>query len=495
MRKIVLLLMLAFLMFPFYASAETESYNWYEIFVRSYQDSDGNGIGDLQGVRDRLDDIAWMGFDGIWLMPVMESPSYHKYDVTDYMTIDEEYGTMEDMRALVDACHEHGIEIILDLPINHTGTGHPWFKEALHAIQSNDLENPYLDYYHFAQSSFSHAVPIDGTNWFYEEQFSGGGMPDLNLDSEAVWDEIRHILSFWLNDIGVDGFRLDAVTSFETGNTDKNVALLTRLKHEMDAIHPGAFCVGEAWTNLQEIAKYYTSGIDAFFLFPVSQAEGWLCRSVRARTPASKFAGYLEELYKVLPDVTLAPFLGNHDTGRAIGSLQARSRPELAKFAELVLRCVGGTSFTYYGEEIGMVGSGDDPNKRLAMYWNDHDMTQQPPGVTKVEYAYPSFDQQKEDSHSLLHYIRRLNLLVKNWPEIARGKTKILYSDSHLLLLEKQMDASRILLALNFSSGDSKTTTVDASLEIKDSLCISDELPILNGDTLCVPPYGLAVLQ
>ena len=495
MKTWLSLIFLLIFLFPSHGSAQTSSFNWYEIFVRSFQDSDGDGIGDLQGVLSRLDDIEWMGFDGIWLMPVMQSPSYHKYDVTDYLSIDDEYGTMDDMRALVQACHERCISLIIDLPINHTGTGHPWFVQAVEALKRGDTGSPYVQYYHFTQSAQTKSVAVSGTDWFYEEQFSGGGMPDLNLMNEAVWEEIHSILVFWLQDIGVDGFRLDAVTSYETGNTEKNVELLSRFHSEVKAIRPDAFCVGEAWTNLQEIAKYYASGIDAFFLFPVSQAEGWLCRSVRARTPASKFAGYLEDLYTTLPEVTLAPFLANHDTGRAVAALQARSRPELAKFAELVLHCVGGTVFTYYGEEIGMVGSGDDPNKRLAMYWNDQDMTQQPPGVTKVEYAYPCFDQQKEDPDSLLQYVRKVNLLTRKWPEIAQGKTSIVYSDSYVLCLSKTLDTSEILLALNFSSNQPKTVAVPEGTEMTDSLCLDAELPVLEDNLLTLPPYGFAILR
>ena len=476
------------------ADTPIEARSWYEIFVRSYQDSDGDRIGDLQGVIARLDDIAWMGFDGIWLMPVMESVSYHKYDVTDYDSVDDEYGTMEDLKALTDACHERGIALILDLPINHTGTAHTWFQTAAQALRSGDLENPYIDYYHFSSQPLSKYTPLDNSGWYYEEQFSGGGMPDLNLDSEAVWSEIRSILSFYLVDIGVDGFRLDAVTSYESGNTDRNVELLSRLRQEADAIRPGAFLVGEAWTNLQEIARYYASGLGAFFLFPISQAEGYLCRSVRARTPASKLAGYLEDIYATLPDVLLAPFLANHDTGRAIGSLQARSRPELAKFAELLLNCVGGATFTYYGEEIGMVGSGDDPNKRLAMYWNDTDMTEQPPGVTQIEYAYPSFDDQRADRNSLLHYVRQVNLLKARWPIIAGGTTSVRYADSYVLVLEKRSEENEILLVFNLSASHDQSWEMPEGYVTAETLSTGDTAPELSGSVLSLPPYSFALL-
>ncbi|MBR1686023.1 MAG: alpha-amylase [Clostridia bacterium] len=474
--------------------AETNAMNWYEIFVRSYQDTDSDGIGDLKGVEQRLDDIAYLGFDGIWLMPVMPSPSYHKYDVTDYCAIDPEYGTLADMQDLVIACHDRNIRIIIDFPINHTSTLHPWFVQAIEALQNDDSSSPYVDYYHFSTTPGAHQVSVVDTAYFYEEQFSGGNMPDLNLYSDAVWEEITAILRFWLTDVGVDGFRLDAVTSYDTGNTQENISLLQRLKLTAETIKPSTFLVGEAWTNLQEIAKYYTSGVDAFFLFPISQAEGWLCRSLRARTPASKYASYLEDLYGTLPDVVLAPFLSNHDTGRAVGSLQARSRPDLVKFAHLVLNLTGGVNFTYYGEEIGMVGSGDDPNKRLAMYWNDEDMTLQPPGVTNLEYAYPCFDDQMKDPDSLLHFIRRINLLKKQYPLLAHGRTSIVYADSHVLVLSKELGDTHLLAALNFSGSEEKAWEMPEHFELVDTLTITGE--VQTRDTaLLLPPYGLAILR
>ena len=131
-HRLCLLLTALLLALPFAALAsETDGANWYEVFVYSYQDSDGNGIGDLNGLRQRLDYIDDMGFDGIWLMPIMPSPSYHKYDVTDYYQVDPLYGTLDDFKALTAECHERGIRLIIDLPINHTSSQHPWFLEAV----------------------------------------------------------------------------------------------------------------------------------------------------------------------------------------------------------------------------------------------------------------------------------------------------------------------------------------------------------------------------
>ena len=184
------------------AQADTTPHtNWYEIFVRSFADSDGDGLGDLNGVREKLPYLTDLGFTGIWLMPIMPSPSYHKYDVTDYQAIDPEYGTLDDFRALIETAHEIGIRVILDLPVNHTSVLHPWFQAAVEALREGRSDDPYIEYYHFSRERSSAFVLLEGTDWYYEEQFSGGGMPDLNLDNPAVRHEIKDILSFWLNEI------------------------------------------------------------------------------------------------------------------------------------------------------------------------------------------------------------------------------------------------------------------------------------------------------
>ena len=500
MKKRLCLLLAAALLFAACASlAEDGSANWYEIFVYSYQDSDGDGIGDLNGVRERLDYIEALGFDGLWLMPVMPSPSYHKYDVTDYLAVDPLYGTLSDLKALVSDCHARGIRLILDLPVNHTSTEHPWFQAAAAALREGDEENPYVGYYCFSREPGMKRTALDGTDWFYEEQFSGGGMPDLNLDNPAVIAELEAIFSFWLGECDVDGFRLDAVTSYYASSTEKNVAFLARLKAMAEAAKPGSYLVGEAWTGLTEIARYYESGVDSFFLFPASQAEGYIVRALRSRTPASAYAGYLAQIDEAIPSGVLAPFLSNHDTGRAVAALQARQLPDKLKFAHAALAMLGGNTFTYYGEEIGMAGSGDDPNKRTAMYWNDDAMTRQPPGVTKAEYPYPCVDEQLADPGSLLSYIRALNAMKRQFPAIARGERETVFADGFLCLLRRDWQGESVYIAMNFSSSQTLTLDLPEELDapaIGFDLETGDQSAALSGDgrSVSLPPYAVAVI-
>ena len=474
---------------------QTAHNNWYEVFVRSYQDSGGDGLGDLQGLISRLDYIRDMGYNGLWLMPVMPSPSYHKYDVTNYMEIDHEYGTLADMRQLMREAHDRDIAVIIDLPINHTSTQHPWFLYACDALEQG-MECEYVDYYHFQREPGSGYVPMGDTGWYYEEQFAGGGMPDLNLDNEQVREQIGLIAKFWLQAMDADGFRLDAVTSYYTGDTDKNVSFLRWLKNLCEEIKPGSYLVGECWTGLSTIAQYYESGVDSFFLFPASQAEGFIVSSLRGRSGhAEKFVKSYQNVLEAVQKGVLAPFLSNHDTGRTIGSVQGRANLPIAKFAEGVLNMMQGNVFSYYGEEIGMVGSGDDPNKRLAMYWNDGDMTAQPPGVTSLEYAYPSVEAQMADSDSLLNYCKALNHARLDFPMIAEGENEFVFVQGDVCLMRRAWQGESCLIALNFSSKDTNECPLPGGMSIlRDIETEGDQAEIMES-TLTLPPYAIVILN
>lgn len=223
---------------------------WYEIFVYSFNDSDGDRVGDLQGVISKLDYVSDMGFNGIWLMPIMPSPSYHKYDVTDYQAIDPLYGTMEDFDRLVEECDRRGIKLIIDLVLNHTSSEHPWFTAACEYLgqleegeEPSAEDCPYYAYYNFVKGNPSSPTyyQVGGTDYYYEGAFSDQ-MPDVNFDCEALRKEFEEIMSFWLNK-GVGGFRLDAVKHFYGEATSKNVEVLTWVNDYVKYIDPNAVCL------------------------------------------------------------------------------------------------------------------------------------------------------------------------------------------------------------------------------------------------------------
>ena len=251
----------------------------YEIFVASFQDSDGDGIGDLQGVIDRLDYLQSLGVRQIWLMPIHPSPSYHKYDVLDYYAVDPSYGTLDDFDRLTAACKERGIRVILDLVLNHSSSSHPWFLAACDdKFFSRTGET--TDWYVFYPEEGNARHKISGCSWWYEGQF-GSHMPDFNLDSESLRAEFAKIITFWQSH-GVGGFRLDAVTSYYTGANASTADFLRFVCETAKANDPDCYLVGEAWTDEATILTLYESGIDSLFNFPASDSTGRFVKAALA---------------------------------------------------------------------------------------------------------------------------------------------------------------------------------------------------------------------
>ena len=492
-RLFSLLLLMVMVLSCFAGSACAEGCNWYEIFVRSYRDTDADGIGDFRGVEYSLPYIASLGIDGIWLMPIMPSPSYHKYDVTDYYNVDPEYGTLDDFRSLLAAAHELGIRVIIDLPVNHSSSQHAWFLSAL-----SDEDSPYRNWYNFSSEYRNGYTGINGI--YYESQFTSD-MPDLNLDSEDVRREIAEILRFWLMDIGVDGFRLDAVTSYYTSRTNDNVDFLSWLGQTARSFSPGCYIVAEAWENLAVISSYAEADIDSFFLFPVSQQEGYISKVLRSRekAPGEKYTAYTLQLEESLPEKSVpAPFLENHDTSRAVNFL-GRSNTEKIKMAAGLLCIMRGNVFLYYGQEIGMVGSGDDPNKRIGMLWDTpENAVAPPPGTTNAEYVYPGVSEQVGDPESILSYYQEALALRHRFPQIAEGKSLDAGSeDAHVSLLLRGDENDAILLAVNPSALDCTVTLngeAAAYQEIAAELYAAEGKASLASGVLSLPAYSIIVL-
>ena len=468
---------------------DDEYRNWYEVFVYSYADSDGDKIGDFNGLADKLEYIYDMGFNGIWLMPIMPSPSYHKYDVTDYYDVDPQYGTMEDFRALVEKAHSMGIWIIIDFPVNHTSSEHPWF---LNARTGADAE--YRDYYVWSDSSKS-GYSAAGDS-YYESRFVYS-MPDLNLDNEAVRGEIADIMEFWLADVGVDGFRLDAVTSYYTGNIGSCVEFTTWLGETAREIKPSCYIVGEAWTNLNEIGQYAEAEVQSMFLFSVSQQEGSIAKLLTptAKDPGRTYGEVTLRIEDVLPDHSIpAGFLGNHDTARPANFI-GRSNLAKLKMAGGLLAMLPGNPFVYYGEEIGMTGKGDDPNKRIGMLWTtEGETTQDPPGTTESGYAFPSVAEQQEDPDSLLNYYKAAMWLRHANPEIARGDSEVLECENtDICILKRTWEGSSVIIVINASQN---THSVSVEGTLSGTLSATGEDIGWNEDgTLQLPGYGIAILR
>ena len=377
---------------------------FYEIFVGSFSDSDGDGTGDLRGIINRMDYLndgdpnsgRSLGIEGIWLSPIFKSPSYHKYDATDYYTIDPAFGTLDDLRELCELCHERNVKVIIDLAINHTGELCSWFGAFKLAHRTGDTASEYYDFYSWctgrenipAGRAFS---KIDGTNDYYECNFYSG-MPELNFDNPAVRDEVVKIAKFYL-DLGIDGFRFDAVKYVYYGDNARSAELWKWYADELRAMKSDIYMVGEVWDADAVIDQYY--GALNCFNFTVSQGEGLIAKAA-AGSGVSNYCSYVESYLDTVrakrADATIVPFISNHDMDRAAGFLPV-SNGRMQMAANIYLLGPG-SPFLYYGEELGAKGSrggsNTDANRRLAMPWGDGDTISDPVGAD-----YPEKDRLK----------------------------------------------------------------------------------------------------
>ncbi|MEA4915017.1 MAG: alpha-amylase family glycosyl hydrolase [Christensenella sp.] len=494
---------------------------FYEIFVGSFYDSNGDGTGDLNGVTAKLDYLndgndktdSDLGFTGIWLMPIMPSPTYHKYDVTDYTSVDPAYGTTEDFRALAEACHARGMKLIIDFVMNHTSAKHPWFQQAvayyesLAPNQEPDLAAcPYAGYYHFLREKAGATGwhKAGASEWYYECVF-WDQMPDLALENEAVRQELESAARFWL-DLGADGFRLDAVKEFFSGSHAKNIETLAWFNTFVLSVDSNAILVCEDWdTNPVTLAKYYQSGVRSFFDFPVAQASGSMFAVIKSGS-GEKLAAFFtrpRETYgAVLADYIDAPFLSNHDTSRI--SAQYVNNAEKMKLAAGLLLMMDGNPFVYYGEELGMNSSGKkDENKRLPMHWSDTDLTgtpNPPPNADKVTQKFPALDEQQSDPNSIYNYYKAALRIRNNNPALARGETKAETSltEDSVCAITKTWDNQTILILCNIGE---RTAQVDLSgttfqkYRLTGALTVGEEAVNLSDKILKLPMYAIAVLR
>lgn len=482
---------------------------FYQIFVGSFSDSNNDGIGDLRGIINRMDylndgDIhsgKSLGVQGIWLSPIFTSPSYHKYDAKDYYEIDWRFGTEADLKELIDLCHQRNVKIILDLAINHTSTSHPWFEKFKDARVRGDVSDPYYDYYSCVTTDGKvggiQYQKIAGVDCWYECNFSGH-MPELNFDNPQVREATLDIAKYYL-DLGVDGFRFDAIKYIYYGDTARSADFWEWYMDELRAIKPDIYCVGECWSGESEILDYY--GSMNCFNFAMAQAEGVVVSAARGGT-LSKYTNYIESYQKRIlaknPDGMVMPFLSNHDMDRIAGAFILESNMRMA--ANLYLLCPG-SPVIYYGEEIGMRGSrgseSTDANRRLAMLWGDGDLIRDPVGST-----YPASKQiqttvadQMADEASLYNYYCNLIAIRHKYPAIARGAYEAI-SGGHKNLggFEIEYEGETLYLFHNTSG---ETLTLDVSGYDVTALCdcIGMGEASLEGTTLTVGPQTSVILE
>jgi len=399
---------------------------FYQIFVRSFQDSNGDGIGDFNGIRMRIPYLKSLGVGTVWLMPIHPSNTYHGYDVADYKGVNTDYGTKEQFKQMVDSLHAHGIKVIIDWVMNHSSSAHPWFTRAV----AGDAH--FRNFYRWRDTLPNQVGPWgapcwrpNATNNKYYYAIFDTQMPDLNYDYPPVKDSIFSAAKYWLKDVGIDGFRCDAVIYLtERGDSLMNTASTRQIwsdfKRDYESYAPNAMTVGEAWQD-SELIKLYNNRLN--FCFEFNAASGLLYRvnSNTAKDVADLLAYYITSLY---PENQYGTFLTNHDQNRAYNQL-GNSYIKCRNAASLLLT-ITGIPFMYYGEELGVSGYGPDEDKRVPMPWTGTGNGGFTSGVPWRGFpdnkAVANVASQENDPSSLLNHYRKLISVRNEFPALRKGQ-------------------------------------------------------------------------
>lgn len=451
----------------------------YEVMVRSFADSNGDGIGDLKGLISRLDYLNTgdpssttdLKVDALWLMPIFKSPSYHGYDATDYMSIDPVYGTLEDFRTLVAEAHRRGIRILLDLVLNHTSNQHPWFQRA---ARSEDPQE--RDWYVWGSGNPGWQRPWGGgpvwhsrgPRWYYGLFWEG--MPDLNFTHPPVREAMEGIAEHWLRE-GADGYRLDAIRYlYENGDgkqadQPESHVWLTSLAARLRKIRPDVALVGEVWINNQIVATYYGKtlgkGGDSLDLCFNFDEAGGLVSSLNDGHPTELVMALKSTQEAFVEPRFSAPFLTNHDMPRLASILE--HHPGKLKLAPAVLLSLPGTPFLYQGEEIGLFNGSrrGDEGKRTPMQWDASPQAgftaaSQPWNPLSGRQEQVSVGVQQGVDGSLLRWYQALIRQRKASPALTAGRifapSRGEGAQAPILSFQRAVPGELMLMAFNFGS-------------------------------------------
>jgi len=491
-----------------------EKFNWwrdgiiYQIYPRSFSDSNGDGFGDLSGIISRLDYLVWLGIDAIWLSPIYPSPDADfGYDISDYTGIDARFGTLADFDRLVAEAHLRGIRIVLDMVMNHTSDQHAWFVES-----RSNRDNPKRDWYIWRDPGADGGLPnnwqasFGGSAWefdpatgqYYLHSFLKQ-QPDVNWRNPEARKALLDVFVFWL-DRGVDGFRLDVFNAFFKDSQFRNnpprfglrafdrqehiydinqpemIGLLQELRSLLDS-YPERYSVGETYVTSTENAIDYVGAdrLHAAFSFDFFHSDisfpwnpRWLLERIVKRDGLFDSAG-----------VQSTTVLGNHDKPRTASRYSKTEDDHQAIIAMTLLLTLRGTPFMYYGEEIGMRDISlsrseimDPPGKKYWPIYKGRDGCRSPMQWSNARYAgfstfqpwlkvHPNYvlrnvSAQQEDPNSLLNFTQRLIALRRRHAALRDGSfNKILQQDKNILAYERTQVDECVQIYINFS-GDSR---------------------------------------
>ena len=451
---------------------------FYQVFVRSFADSTegplaDDGIGDIRGLISKLDYLndgdpattTDLGITAIWMMPITSSPSYHGYDTTDYRTVEKSYGTNEDFKELMVQCKKRGIRVVIDLVLNHCSNRHPFF------IDATNPKSPKRDWFIWQDRDPGYRGPWGQQVWhrvrsldpagtkdealgpdgrpksesgpLYYGIFSGE-MPDFNFRNPAVTAEMIDMCRYWLNDVGIDGFRLDAIRHLiedgkQQDNTPETHEWLKQFRTAIKAVKKDAFNVGEVWAPTETTSTYITDQLDNCFEFDLALA---ILGGVNTGE-AAKLAAQIRKSWEWHPTNQFSTFLANHDQARSMTTLGKDENK--AKLAAGILLTLPGVPFIYYGEEIGMVGDKPDPKIRTPMQWSEEQgggfTTGKPWQALNPDFRRVNVARQASQPKSLWSTYRSLIALRNSNAAIRHGGLEMLSSNHPSVLAYIRMPA------------------------------------------------------
>lgn len=485
---------------------------YYEIFVFSFADSDGDGVGDFNGIASKLDYLQDLGIDGLWLSPIFYSESYHGYDVEDYNEVNPLFGTIDDFKNLVNEVHNRGMKIIIDYPINHTSSLCDWFIEA-----TSNPDSKYVDYYNFVNKDDTSKYSLDEKSPWYSDVWHsfddsyyygiyGEAMPDLNFNNPEVRQVVIDNAVLYAK-LGVDGFRLDgAMHIFEpneynemTNSTQQTITWWNEFACALEEVNPDIYLVGEVWHETDTLEEY-VQPFDTKFDFALnSDITRILTNDTAHLNGGIPISQEIEELYSTYNSVDTnfldGPFLSNHDQNRIMTTLNGDTNK--AKLAANIYLTLPGNPFLYYGEEIGMLGgNGDDSTKREYFKWtNDsHDLGNAYCIDLGGNTTTPSLEEQMSDEDSIYNHYKEIISIRKNTPALTSAYYSALNIKDNSILAYIRGEGDESVYVIHNLCSDTVSTYIDG-ITNGQIIYNSNDSTTISDSTLTIAPYSTIIVK
>ncbi len=463
----------------------------YQIFVRSFYDSNGDGLGDLDGITQQLDYLQSLGVTSLWLTPIFGSGTYHGYDTTDYYAINPDFGAKADLIELVDAAHARGMRIILDYVASHTSNQHPFFKDALANPASR-----YSDWYKFK----------DDKNLNYESFFGVTSLPTIDHTSEAANAYFLDVAKYWMDldgdgdyTDGIDGWRCDYALGSPHG-------FWRQLRAALKPLNPDFLLLGEVWVGSASAQEqYYEHEFDALFDFPLftavmgDKSEASNDSALAGKIPASITLKILEDEQRLFPPESIpVRFFSNHDTDRLASELS--ETPDRLRLVPLLLATLDGTPMIYYGEELGLAGHKGtgplyDEFRREPMPWQAAGGGGEPTWFTP-KYSLPddgiSVAEQTDEPGSLLNAYRHALALRAANAALSDGAYQVLRVEPRpgVVAFWRYTDAQIVSAIFNLGLA---ATTVSLDLSAAPGVLADAPQDLLTGEPLTLDPQAVTL--